>query len=495
MARVVVVGAGVGGLAAAARLAAGGHEVTVVEASDAVGGKLGRVEHATEAGTFGFDVGPSLLVLPQVFRELFADTGAPLEDVLDLRPLDPITEYRFADGTVLALPREAGAVAAAHDAAFGPGTGAAWDRLLRRGQRMWQAVEQPVLRSALTPASAARRLGHVGDLAAIAPGRTVRGLGRHHLRDPRQRLMLDRYATFAGSDPRRTPAALAVIPYLEQAFGAWYVDGGLHRIAEAVADRARERGAGIRLGSRVEYISTAAKRVDGVVLTGGERLPADVVVANADAHAVHGSLLRPRPRTVPAADSLSGFVLLLGLRGTTPGLTHHTLLFGGSDYDREFDAVFGDSATPVADPAIYVCAPDDPACRPAGHEAWFVLVNAPRHGTGPGALDWDAAGVADDYADHVLDLLAKRGLDVRDRLLVRDVLTPADLERRTLAPGGAIYGSALHGMAATFRRPPNRTRTSGLFLVGGSTHPGGGLPMVTLSAAIVAGLVGPADRP
>ena len=136
------------------------------------------------------------------------------------------------------MPADPAALRQAHDAAFGPGAGDAWTDLLARGRRIWEAVEQPVLRHPLTPAAAARRLGRVSDLAAVAPGRTVRHIGRRYLADPRQRMMLDRYATYAGSDPRRTPAALALIPYLEHSTGAWYIEGGLHRLAEAVAEPA-----------------------------------------------------------------------------------------------------------------------------------------------------------------------------------------------------------------------------------------------------------------
>jgi phytoene dehydrogenase-like protein len=232
-----------------------------------------------------------------------------------------------------------------------------------------------------------------------------------------------------------------------------------------------------------------------VLLEDGGRLPADVVVANVDASSVYGTLLEDPAsarRLARATPSLAGFVLLLGVRGRTPGLAHHNVLFP-ADYDAEFDAVFGRRASPVEDPTLYVSAPDDPAVRPEGHEAWFVLVNAPRHATRPGvpgAVDWRADGLADTYADHLLDLLAGRGLPVRDRVLFREVLSPAELEQRTGAVGGAIYGTSSNGAAAAFLRPANRSRVPGLFLVGGSSHPGGGLPLVTLSAQIVAGLVG-----
>jgi phytoene dehydrogenase-like protein len=194
-----------------------------------------------------------------------------------------------------------------------------------------------------------------------------------------------------------------------------------------------------------------------------------------------------------ATPSLSGFVLLLALRGRTPGLRHHTVLFP-DDYDAEFDAVFGTgrhagAPRPVADPTVYVSAPDDPALRPDdAHESWFVLVNAPRHD--PPAMDWTAPGLAASYADRVLAVMAGRGLDVRDRVLWRELRTPADLERDTRAVGGSIYGTSSNGARAAFLRPANRSPVPGLFLVGGSAHPGGGLPLVGLSAAIVADLIG-----
>ena len=487
--RVVVIGAGVGGLAATARLAAQGHDVTVCEAAEVVGGKLGLLER----DGFRFDTGPSLVTMPHVFRDLFEATGG-WPDGLAFERLDPIARYRFADGTGFDAVDDLDRFCA-HLEAWSPGSGTDWRSFTARAGRVWDASRVPFLESPLDgPASLARlALRRPQDLAAIAPGRTLRGLGRR-LRDPRLRVFLDRYATYTGSDPRRAPAALAAVPFVEQAYGGWYVPGGLRRLGEAIHERALERGARLLTGARVTRVTMSGGRADGVLLADGTRLPADVVVANADAAHVYGSLVdapKAARRLARATPSLSGFVLMLAVRGRTPGLAHHTVLFP-ADYDAEFDAVFGDPGRPVLDPTLYVSAPDDPAVRPAGHEAWFVLVNAPRHGTGRGACDWRSPGLAETYAEHLIDLLGERGLPVRDRLLWHEVLSPADLEQRTGAVGGSIYGTSSNGVTAAFLRPANRSPVPGLLLVGGSSHPGGGLPLVTLSAQIVAGLVGPA---
>jgi phytoene desaturase len=441
-----------------------------------------------------------LLTLPAVYRDLFIKTGRPIEDSLDIVAVDPTCHYRFADGTELTLPNASRAgTRRAFDGAFGPGTGADWDRLLERAQAIWLATRTPFLEQPLAGTADLLRLAtRTRDLRTVAPWRTLRGLGTHYLRDPRQRMVLDRYATYSGSDPRRAPAAMAVIPYVEQTFGSWYVRGGFRRLAMALLDRAVERGVTVRTGADVSEVLIDGGRAAGVRLSSGERLAADVVVANADASHLYADLLpasagQPaRRRLRKATPSLSGFVLMLALRGRTPGLGHHTVLFP-RDYDPEFEAVFGRSASPVDDPTVYVSAPDDPALRPDDDsEALFVLVNAPRQGAGVGAVDWTAPGLAGSYADRVLEVMAERGLDVRGRLRWREIRTPADLERETRSPGGAIYGTSSNGARAAFLRPANRSPLPGLFLVGGSAHPGGGLPLVGMSAAIVAELIGPA---
>lgn len=489
MSRLVVVGAGLGGLAVAARLAALGHDVTVCEQASTVGGKLGWY---TENG-FSFDTGPSLVTLPHLLDETFAATGSV--NPLRLRLLDPLARYRFADGTWVDIAADTTVTAKRFDDLLGPGQGAGYLALLDHGRRLWQATRGPFLERPLAGlvslgALAAR---HPGDVTLVAPWRTLRALGEARLPDPRLRAWLDRYATYSGSDPRRAPAALASIPYVEAAFGGWYVTGGLRQIATALAERVVAAGAQLRTNARVARILVSRGRVQGAQLAGGEVLPADAVVSAVDASVLYRTLLAGEPaaaaplrRLTRAPASFSGFALLLGLRGRTPGLAHHTVTFPG-DYDSEFDDLA--AGRPVRDPAIYISAPADAAGAPPGQEAWFVLVNAPRHGHGPTTTDWDSPGLAENYADTVLRLLAERGLDVRHRVALRRVRTPADLERDTASPGGAIYGTSSDGVAAAFLRPANRSPVAGLYLVGGSAHPGGGLPLVLLGARIVTELI------
>ncbi|MEO6881310.1 MAG: phytoene desaturase family protein [Mycobacteriaceae bacterium] len=485
MAAVVVLGAGVAGLAVAGRLAAGGHGVSLLEAASSTGGKLGTAS----ADGFTWDTGPSLLTWPELLAETLVAVGAtPLETVR----LDPAFTYHFADGTTLVVPDgPPPRVAAAMGAQLGGSAARDWAALMAYAREVFDVVEQPFLRRNLTPLALAAQATRLPALAQVAPWRTLRQVGQRYLRDPRLQMVLDRYATYTGSDPRRTPAPLVTVPHVEQVFGAHYVPGGLRRIVDALEVGARDVGVTVRTDARVVRIETAAGAVTGVQLADGERLPADVVVSGTD-HTVTSTLLgRAAPRRhLPAPEpSLAGLVLLLGVRGVPAvngrPIGHHTVTFP-ADYDAEFDDVF--AGRPAHDPAIYLTCPDDPSTAPPGHRAVFVLVNAPRHDPRRGT-DWDAAGPG--QAERVLSLLRSRGVDLGE-VLTQRVLTPADLERTTGAPGGSIYGSSSHGAAAAFLRAPNRSRVSGLFSVGGSAHPGGGLPLVLLSAQIVAEHLGAA---
>ncbi|MFM8896472.1 MAG: phytoene desaturase family protein, partial [Actinomycetales bacterium] len=427
-------------------------------------------------------------------------TGGPLEEAIDLQPVEPAFGYRWADGTHAVLPGVNPARCAdALGDALGGRAAEHWRTLIARGSAMWQITREPFLQSPLAGWKTLMGLARSpADIATVAPFTTLRSLGKSTFTDERLVTLLDRYATYSGSDPRRAPAVLATIPYMEQTFGAWHIGGGLARLADALVQRCIDRGVSLQADSEVTAIGIRGGRVHGVEVRGSQWIDADIVVANADASQVYRSLIRDDARAIDAAraldrntPSLAGFVLLAAVRGSTPEVQHHNVWFP-ADYDAEFDQIFGRHHRPVTDPTIYACTPLDPLMRPdTEHESWFILVNAPRHGDGSaGTVDWDAPGLAESYARRILDILAERGTDLRGRIQWLQTRTPADLQRTTRAPGGAIYGTSSNGPRAAFARPANRSPIPGLYLVGGSSHPGGGLPLVAMSAEITAGLIG-----
>lgn len=484
MASVAIVGAGVGGLAASIHLAAAGHDVVVLERLDRAGGKLAE---RTAAG-FTWETGPSLLTLPQVFRDLAAVAGRSLDDLVTLRRLDPISRYRFADGTTFDHRADPDDAAAAAEA-LSPGSGAEWRAFMAHARKVWEVSERSFFAGAMSsPLELLRRMQSPRDLLAIDPLRSLHARASSSFTDPRLVQYVDRYATYSGSSPFRAPATLSCIAHIEQSLGAWYVDGGLGRLAEALVELAEGAGVEVRTGVDVERIDRRGGAVTGVRLAGGEVVAADAVVANVDALHLYRDLLphtRRRRRAEAAPRSSSGFVLLLGVEGETPRLAHHNISFS-ADYGAEFDQLFA-TKRPATDPTVYVCAASvtDPSVSPAGHESWFVLVNAPEGG-----------GAMDGYGDHVLDVLARRGWDLSGRIVHREQITPADIESRYRTPGGAIYGTSSNGRTAAFLRPGNRGPIERLYLCGGSSHPGGGLPLVAMSGAIAAGLcIADLERP
>ena len=476
-----------GGMAAAARLAAKGHEVRVYEQFDSPGGKNAGFSR----DGFRFDLGPSTLTLPAVYRDLFLKTGRALEESVDLQEVEPAFGYHFADGSEVTMPGAGiGACAEALQEGLGGQSGDQWRTLLRRAGKIWALTRGDVLGRNLDGVRDLMPLATPSSLRTVAPWRTMRGLGNATLDDPRARMLLDRYATYTGSDPRRAPAALVTIPFVEQTFGVWHIGGGLHTLSGALYTRCTDLGVEFSFGTTVERITTDSSGATGLVVD-GRSVAADIVVADADAATVYGRLVDD-PRTLSVVrrmermePSFSGYVLLLAVDSTVPGIRHHNVWFP-QDYDAEFDGLFSAKPEPLADPAIYACVPDDPLMRPDGSQAWFILVNAPRHN--PPLLDWNDHAEA--YADHILDVLARRGVDLRGRIRWREIRSPADLERTTASPGGSIYGMSSNGRMSTILRPSNRSPVPGLFLVGGSAHPGGGLPLVGMGAEIVADEIG-----
>ena len=472
--RVVVVGGGVGGLCVAIRLAARGHEVTVCERLPEVGGKLAVYRR----DGFTFDLGPSLLTLPHVFDEVMRLAGTSLDAELDVRRLSTQFRYFWQNHTTATFYDNPIDTASSLDG-MRPGSGEEYLRFLKHARTIWEVSERTFLAGPMSgPLSLLRRMKGVRDFTAIDARRTLSSAARKHFTDGNLQQWLGRYATYSGSSPYRSPATLSCIAAVEADHGAWYPVGGLGALRQALERVARRSGVTIRTSCDVKRIVSRRGRVVGVELAGGETLDADLVVANVDAQHLYDELLNePKQlRTLnKAGKSTSGVVVLVGARGTTPNIAHHNVWFS-SDYEREFTQI-AQGQVP-SDPTIYACvsAVTDPTQAPAGHENWFLLVNAPAGASLNGTADDGRA---------IIDRLAQVGPDLRSRALFVETIGPADLEKRYRAPGGAIYGTSSNGRKAAFRRPNNRGPLRGLYLVGGSSHPGGGLPMVAISARIV----------
>ncbi len=479
MARVVVIGAGLSGLAAATRLARLRHDVVVCERSPAPGGQAGR--YARDG--FAFDTGPTVVNMPAGYRDLFIKTGktTPLESVLELEAVDPAVRWRFGDGTTVDLPTASRAgTMDVIGAALGTEAARDWDAFIAAGGDIWAAFRKGFVaappsrrRDALRTREGRTRI------ATLAPTRSLAALTHRHLHDPRLVHAAHSYALRLGSDPRHASAAVALWPSMEQTFGTWRVTGGVRRLVFELAERAASRGARVRYECPVAAIQREAGTVCGVRLADSETLPADLVVSAVD-HALTRTLLGERPDR-GLDRSVSAVTLLLALRGEAA--PSPTVSFA-PDAGAELADIFG--ARPAADPTLFL----SPADAPAGFSACTVTAIAPRHGPGPDAVDWDAPHAGAGYARELLATLDARDLGILERLLWFEVRTPADVERRSGSPGGAMGGAALHGLRGALFRPPNVTGVPGLYQVGASAHPGPGLAFAPLSAALVAEAIG-----
>lgn len=474
-----------GGLVTAALLARQGHEVTLLERADRIGGKMRQVQVAGRP----IDAGPTVMTMRWVFEEIFADLGSSLDNHLRLHPTEILARHVWpGSSTTLDLFADVERSAEAIGDFAGPAEAEGYRRFCDYAKRIYETVELPFLRSERpslkATLSVARDLG-LSALLRIDGHRTLwKALGEY-FHDARLRQLFGRYATYCGSSPFLAPATLNVIAHVERE-GVFIVEGGMYKVAEALEQIAVKLGVQIRCGAEVQEILVEHGHAAGVLLRSGERLDASAVVLNGDAEALASGLLgakASRAISAPGARSLSAITWAMVAETSGVPLVRHNVFFS-SDYAAEFRELFERSTLPT-EPTVYVCAQDSDdvgKTREPGPERLLVLVNAPATGDSKPLSDNEVL----ECEKRSFSLLRRLGLHVGPSAGRPVVTTPSDFGRLFPGTGGALYGSVSHGMTAPLTRASSRTKLPGLYLTGGSAHPGAGVPMVALSGRFAA---------
>jgi len=489
--RIGIIGAGLGGLAAACTLAARGYSVVLLEKSPWLGGKAAVLE----SDGYRFDMGPTILTLPRVLARICAEAGRKLEDVLPLVPLDPQWRCFFSDGSVLDLNADVERMCK-NLAKFSPGSEGSYRRFVDFSGRLqtiseqfffWRSVgglgDMFDMRSLLKPAL-------LGAVLGMRMHQTVAQAVRAYVPEHRVAQMLDHFTQYVGSAPDQSPAVLCGIAQMQLNDGIWYPMGGIAAIPKALTQLAEELGVEARTNTSVRRILLGkGNTVCGVETEDGETIELAALVSNADSVRTHRELLpnKAASRFMGRRDyepACSGVVLYLGLSERYEHLLHHGFVFS-ENAEEEFDWIYR-KGEPAPDPTCYVCAPacTEPSVAPPGGEALYVLVHTPylraHH-------NWNE--MFPNYREVILDKLARTaGLtDLRQRIRFEGRLTPQDIHERYRVLNGAIYGLASHGRLGGAFKPANRSPdVPGLYLAGGSAHPGPGMPMVLMSGWIAA---------
>ncbi|MEO1205414.1 MAG: 1-hydroxycarotenoid 3,4-desaturase CrtD [Pseudomonadota bacterium] len=490
--RTVIIGSGIAGLSAAVELSARGEEVLVLESAACVGGKMRQINIHNQH----IDSGPTVLTMRWVFDAIFQAAGTRLEDHVKLKPLNILARHAWTDGSRMDLFSDIDRSADEIGRLAGPAEARGYRDFCAKAARVYSSLE-----STFINAQQPSMLGLVGrmgrqkpsDIIEINPHQSLWDTLGRYFKDKRLHQLFARYATYCGSSPYSATATLMLVAHVERQ-GVWHIEGGMHKLAQALKNLAENAGATFRFNTQVKTITHSAGRVSGVVLEDDEEISASSIVFNGDAAALACGLLGTASRKAvtrqsPRVRSLSAITWSTVADPKDFPLSHHNVFFS-DDYRAEFTDILTHKSFPRA-PTVYICAQDranDATAAVNGQgeptnaepERLLCLVNAPPVGD---QKTFEEAEIKQ-CQDQTRSVLKRCGLDLDFPTDTTVITTPADFEALFPGTGGALYGRHAHGMTATFQRPGSRSKLPGLYLAGGSVHPGPGVPMAALSGRL-----------
>ncbi|BBH65600.1 phytoene dehydrogenase [Actinoplanes sp. OR16] len=475
---VVIVGAGLGGLACALHLAAAGRQVTVVEREPIPGGRAGRLS----VGGYEFDTGPTVLTMPELIEEPLAAVGERLSDWLELRPLDPAYRAYYPDGSTLDIRTDTTRMAAEIARVCGPREADGYLRFVEYTRKLWDLERNDFIDKNLDTPFDLMNLGLL-KLLGMGAFRRLQPKIEQFFRDPRTQRIFSFQAMYAGLAPHDALAIYAVIAYLDSVAGVYFPVGGMHAVPKALAGAAEKHGVTFRYDTTVERVLVSNGRATGVVTAGGEHIPADVVVLNPDLPVAYRDLL-PARRRRPLRYSPSCVVLHIGSDRSYSKIAHHNIHFGKA-WKGTFDEVIRKGLL-MSDPSLLVTNPthDDPSFAPDGRQTYYVLAPAPNLEAGP--MDW-RGGLDRRYADEILRTLEHRGyIGFRDGVEVQRIVTPADWADEGMAAGTPFAAAHSFSQTGPFRPSNLHPSLSNVVFTGSGTQPGVGVPMVLISGKLAA---------
>lgn len=483
MKRAIIIGGGLGGLTTSIYLAHAGWNVRILEKNKTLGGKLQQVNQ----DGFHFDLGPSTITLKHIFEQVFHDTGRDSRDYLSFYPITPIGKNFFPDGSIVELTADVEKMQE-QLAVYSKADARAYPAFLAESKRLFQISERAFLHKPLFLLKEKLQPELLRNFAKIRPIQSFQSLLKQYFRHPNTLRLFGRYATYVGSSPNQAPSIFAMLAFLEAGEGVYGIKGGTYKLVEAFEKLAVELGVHIEKETDVTSIQTSRGTVTGVTTTKGD-YACDTLIGNGDALSLYSGLLDeserphfPDHKIKKFEPSLSGFTMLLGVKKRYRALAHHNVFFP-SDYEKEFSSIFKEKQY-VVEPTLYICfsGASEPQLAPAKMSNLFILANAP-YLTGMNQLQEKEC-----YKKQLIRQLEGKGLiALSESIIFEELQTPADLAVRTRAFRGAIYGMSSNKFQQAFFRIPNKdTHIKGLWFAGGSTHPGGGTPMVTLSGKLTA---------